>query len=176
MTPEAKRRILRDMIYYIRFPLMTLEDFKDEIIKKNPGILSESEITTLLAYFNVEPGKRYELTLLYNNNKPLSIFNIARLNFPTEPFNSQERLKLLCRVNPYIQQNPDGSSRIGSCRSTASGTDRKVCEGTFGWAKRLIEIEIWMNIWRSQYPLPLPLSISYETMKMQGDKAKATRQ
>lgn len=50
------RKILRKhIIQLIRFPLMRIEEFANEVVAKYPKLLNETEIIDLFLYFNINP-------------------------------------------------------------------------------------------------------------------------
>lgn len=64
LTVENKRKVLGDAFYSIRFPLMSMKEFTDEVAQ--PSFLSHEEVATMYIGFN-------------------SSFESCKVKFPTEP-------------------------------------------------------------------------------------------
>lgn len=47
-TPKHVRMVIKDIIHLIRFPLMALKEFKDEVVSKD--ILNEKEVKEVVKY------------------------------------------------------------------------------------------------------------------------------
>ena len=71
-SDENIRKILRkNIICLIRFPLMRIEEFANEVASKNLKILNECEIIKMFLYFNVnpKPAIEFSVTPRYKNIK-----------------------------------------------------------------------------------------------------------
>jgi len=64
-TNENIRKILRkNIIYLIRFPLMRIEEFANEVASKNQKILTETEIINMFLYFSSNPKPSIEFSVI----------------------------------------------------------------------------------------------------------------
>lgn len=69
---ESLRRILRkNIIHLIRFPLMSTEEFANEIASKSLKVLNETEIINMFCYFtkNPKPATEFSVTPRYKSIK-----------------------------------------------------------------------------------------------------------
>jgi len=55
-TPKHVRMVIKDIIHLIRFPLMTLKEFKDEVVPKD--ILNEKEVKEVTKYLEANLADR----------------------------------------------------------------------------------------------------------------------
>ena len=49
-TAENKRVVAEKLIHFIRFPLMTVQNFTEDVVRKNKGFLTEQEEHILYIY------------------------------------------------------------------------------------------------------------------------------
>lgn len=87
VTPQNMRSVLGDIIYQIRFPTMTTQEFA-ECNKMYPELLSADEMTKIMVFstvpaakvrFNVNPRLEATFTSLYADNGVQEVATIRRI-------------------------------------------------------------------------------------------------
>ncbi|XP_059622275.1 BTB/POZ domain-containing protein 2-like [Phlebotomus argentipes] len=175
VTPQNMRTVLGDIIYQIRFPTMTTQEFA-ECNKTYPELLSADEMTKIMVFsavpaarvrFNVHPRLEATFTSLYRDNGIQEVATIRRITKAHRVFDDHNRhgirLTSSRRINIYgfgIVAK-EGKSIYGKC----SVWDAEFCF-QFPDVKPDVRRKLWENyeiiyvIFK--HPLTLESSTSYE--------------